>query len=120
MNLKKIFSIFLFLNLLFSSCIYSQKYNAVDEIVDAYPKDLSTADELVELVKKDFSLPDEKARAVFRWVATNISYDVALSESMNHTSMNAFSYKTEKEREIKNKKFKLDLVNSTMNTNKTV
>jgi transglutaminase/protease-like cytokinesis protein 3 len=120
MKLKKIFTILFVLNLLFLPNSYSQQYDTVDEIVDAYPKDLSNADELVELVKKDFSLPDEKARAVFRWVTTNISYDVGLSESMNHTSMNSFSYKTEKEREIKDRKFKLDLVNSTMNTKKTV
>lgn len=120
MKLKNIFYTFLLLNLLFSTCVYSQKYNSVDSIADGYPKDISNADELVKLVNKDFSLPDEKARAVFRWVATNISYDVALAESMNYVSKNAFSYKTEKEREIKDKKFKLDLVSSTMITKKTV
>ena len=120
MKQKNIFYIFLFLNLLFSSWVYSQKYNSVDSTVDAYSKDLSNADELVSLVNKDFSHPDEKARAVFRWVATNISYDVDLAESMNYKSKNAFSYKTEKEREIKEKKFKLDLVNGTMKTKKTV
>ena len=120
MKLKNIFCTFLFLNIIFSSCLYSQKYNAVDSITDGYSKDLTNADELVKLVNKDFSRPDEKARAVFRWVATNISYDVGLAESMNYISKNAFSYKTEKEREIKDKKFKLDLVSSTMNTKKTV
>ena len=120
MKPKNIFYTFLFLNLLFSSWVYSQKYNSVDSIVDTYPKNIITADRLVELINKDFSKQDEKARAVFKWVATNISYDVDLAESMNYTSKNAFSYKTEKEREIKDKKFKLDLVSSTMNTGKTV
>ncbi|MBA4319559.1 MAG: hypothetical protein C0412_14250, partial [Flavobacterium sp.] len=120
MKLKNKFYTFLFLSLYFSSCVYSQKYNSVDSIADGYSKDLSNADELVELVNKDFSRSDEKARAVFRWVTTNVSYDVALAESMNYVSKNAFSYKTEKEREIKDKKFKLDLVSSTMNTKKTV
>lgn len=120
MKTKYIFYTFLFLNLLFSKFLYSQKYNSIDSIVDTYPKNIITAEKLIELINKDFSKQDEKARAVFRWVATNISYDVDLAESMNYVSKNAFSYKTEKEREAKDKKFKLDLVTSTMNTKKTV
>lgn len=120
MKIRNLFFIILVFNFVFLSNAYSQKYDTVDAIVDEYPKDLATADQLVALIKKDFSLPNEKARAVFRWVAVNISYDVVLSELMNHTSMNSFSYKTEKEREIKDRKFKLDLVNSTMITKKTV
>ena len=120
MNLKNIFNTFVFLILLFSNYSYSQKYDAVDSIVDGYSKDLSDADDLIKLISKDFSRPDEKARAAFRWVVTNIRYDVDLAESMNYISKNAFSYKTEKERETKEKKFKLDLVSSTILTKKTV
>lgn len=120
MSPKNVFFSFLLLVLLFSNYSYSQKYDAVDAIVDGYSNDLSNADDLIKLVNKDFSQPDEKARAVFRWVATHIGYDVGLAESMNYVSKNAFSYKTEKEREIKDKKFKLDLVSSAMNTKKTV
>ena len=120
MKLKNTFYTFLFLISLFSNHSYSQKYDAVDSIVDGYSNDLSNADDLIKLVNKDFSRPDEKARAVFRWVATHISYDVDLAESMDYVSKNAFSYKTEKEREIKDKKFKLDLVATAMNTKKTV
>jgi len=120
MKAKYIFYTFLFLNLLISNFSYSQKYNSIDSIVDTYPKNIITAEKLIELVNKDFSKQDEKARAVFRWVATNISYDVDLAASMNYVSKNAFSYKTEKEREAKDKKFKLDLVSSTMKTKKTV
>ncbi|MBA4277638.1 transglutaminase domain-containing protein [Flavobacterium sp.] len=120
MKLKNTLWILVFLNLIFWNFSYAQNYHSVDSIVDGYSKDLNDADELVKLIYKDFSRPDEKARAVFRWVATNISYDVSLAESMNYVSKNAFSYKTEKEREIKDKKFKLDLVSSTMNTKKTV
>lgn len=118
--MRKTFYTFLFLNFMFSNYSYSQKYDSVDIIVDNYRKDILDADKLVELISKDFSKPDEKARAVFRWVATNISYDVDLAESMNFTSKNAFSYKTEKEREIKDKKFKLDLVSNAMTSRKTV
>jgi transglutaminase/protease-like cytokinesis protein 3 len=116
--MRKTFYIFLFLTV--TNFSYSQKYNSVDSIVDTYPKNIITAERLIELINKDFSKQNEKARAAFRWVAANISYDVDLAESMNYISKNAFSYKTEKEREIKDKKFKLDLVLNAMNTKKTV
>jgi transglutaminase/protease-like cytokinesis protein 3 len=88
--------------------------------VDTYSKDITNTDKLVELINKDFSLQDEKARAVFRWVTTSISYDVNLSELLDSKSVNAFSYKTEKEKEIKEKRFKLDLVTNALNSKKAV
>ena len=100
--------------LLISNYSYSQKYIIVDSIVEAYPKYLINADKLVELINKDFSKQDEKARAVFRWITTNIAYDVDLGKLMDSKSIYAFSYKTEKEKEIKEKKFKSDLVTNTM------
>ena len=118
--MKKTFYIFLFLNLIFLNFSYSQKYNSVDSIVDNYPKTIINTNQLVGLINKDFSLQDEKARAVYRWITTNISYDVNFSELMNSKSVNAFSYKTEKEKEIKEKKFKLDLVTNAMNTKKAI
>lgn len=114
------FYIFLLLNILILNLSYSQKYDSVDAIVDNYPKNILDAEKLVKLINNDFSKPDERARAVFRWIATNIRYDIDLAESMNFTSKNAFSYKTEKEREIKDKKFKLDLVSIAMTSKNTV
>ncbi|MFV8340834.1 transglutaminase domain-containing protein [Flavobacterium sp. XS2P39] len=102
------------LSIVFLNASYSQKYNSVDSIVDNYPKNIINADQLLVLIKKDFSKQDEKARAVFRWVTTVIAYDVDLAKSMDYKSINAFSYKTQKEMEIKEKKFKLDLVTNTM------
>ena len=112
MQLKNL--LLLFLCLSFLNATYSQKYNVVDSIVDAYPKSIISTDQLVGLINSDFSKQDEKARAVFKWVATNISYDVDLAKTMEFKSMNAFSYKTEKEKEIKERKFKLDLVTGAM------
>ncbi|WPR70923.1 transglutaminase domain-containing protein [Flavobacterium sp. NG2] len=116
---KKLYCL-LVVSLFFLTNGYSQKYDKVDLIVDNYPKTITTADQLVALVLKDFTLPDEKARAIFRWVCTSVAYDVVLSESMNHSSIKAFSYKTEKEKEIKEKKFKQDLIQNTMITKKAV
>lgn len=120
MNPKKIFFTFLFLNLLFTIGAYSQKYNSVDSIVDGYSKNINHTDQLVGLINKDFSLQDQKVRAVYRWIATNVSYDINLSELIDSRGVNAFSYKTEKEKEIKEKKFKLDLVSSAMTSRKAV
>ncbi len=106
--------IFIFLNLMFLNNSYSQKYDSVDSIVDNYSKGIISTDILADLINKDFIKQNEKARAVFRWVTTNISYDVKLSELMESKQINAFSYKTEKEKEIKEKKFKLDLATNVM------
>ena len=51
MSLKNVFFSFLLLVLLFSNYSYSQKYDAVDAIVDGYSNDLSNADDLIKLVK---------------------------------------------------------------------
>lgn len=114
------FCVFLLLNILFLNVSYAQLYDTVDAKVDIYSKDIVDAEKLVELINKDFYKPVDKARAVFRWVSTNISYDIDEAESMNYISKNAFSYKTENEREIKEKKFKLDLVHRAMNNKKAV
>ncbi|WP_418262734.1 transglutaminase domain-containing protein [Flavobacterium faecale] len=118
--MRKIFYCLVVVSLLFLTKGYAQKYDKVDLIVDGYPKSITNVNQLLALIRKDFSLPDEKARAVFRWVCTTIAYDVALSESMNHSYIKAFSYKTEKEKEIKEKKFKQDLIQNTLITKKAV
>lgn len=120
MSSKNVLFSFLFLIFFFSSSTYSQKYNSVDSIVDTYSKDVNHIDQLVGLINKDFFLQDQKVRAVYRWIATNISYDINLSELIDSRGINAFSYKTEKEKEIKEKKFKSDLVTNAMISRKTV
>jgi transglutaminase/protease-like cytokinesis protein 3 len=99
---------------------YSQNYAAVDELVDTYPKEFTDSGKLAALINKDFSQQEEKARAIFRWVATNISYDVDMDVIMESKSVNAFSYTTEKEKQIKEKKFKADLVAQTLISKKAV
>lgn len=110
----------LILSILFLNTSYSQKYSSVDSIVDNYPKNITDTEQLLVLIKKDFSKQDEKARAVFRWITTVIAYDVDLAKAMDYKSINAFSYKTQKEMEIKEKKFKSDLVTNTMISRKAV
>ena len=78
MKIKSFLFVFILLNGLFLSNLYSQKYDIVDKIVDGYPKNLSNTDQLISLINKDFTSPNERARAVFTWVASNISYDISL------------------------------------------
>ena len=106
--------------LFFSTKTFSQGYTSVDAIVDNYPQYGITLDALTNYIQKDFSKEDEKARAVFRWVTTKISFDVALAEKMDYTSLSAFSYTTEAEKRIKEKKFKENLLTQTFLSKKTV
>lgn len=110
---------FIFFSLFFDIA-YSQNYISVDSIVDGYQKDLLNADQLTKLVTKDFSKEHERVRAIFKWVATTISYDVDLAKTMQSKATNTFSYKTEKEKEIKEKKFKSGLVTNSMNSRKAI
>lgn len=99
---------------------FSQDYSSVDPIVDNYPQYGLTLDDLVASIKKDFSKDDEKARAVFRWVTTKISFDIALAEEMDYKSLRAFSYTTDAEKKVKEKKFKKELLAETFASRKTV
>ena len=114
------YTLFLFLLLIFTNKSHSQNYVLVDSIVDTYPKNINTLDNLADQIRRDFVREEEKARAVFRWVATNISFDVELAAKMDFKSLKAFSYSNEKEKVVKENKFKSDLVNETFLSRKTV
>lgn len=118
--MKKITLIIIFINLIGINFTFSQNYKTVDSIVDSYPKDVVNTNQLVQLINKDFSVQDQKVRAVYRWITTNISYDADFLNKMNDKPMNAFSYKTEKEKELKEKIFKLELVSNAMTSKKTI
>lgn len=114
-------SVFLLVGLFFFyGEIFSQDYIAVDSVVDGYPQNVLKLDDVVTAIQKDFSRDDEKARAVFRWVTTQISFDILLAEKMNYKSLTAFSYTTESEKLVKEKKFKEELIAQTFSTKKTV
>jgi transglutaminase/protease-like cytokinesis protein 3 len=75
MTIKKIAFIFFFLNYIFLCSAYSQKYNAIDNIVRKYPKHFSSTEELAAKIQKDFTSEYDKARAIYSWIAINIKYD---------------------------------------------
>lgn len=99
MKLKNIFYTFLFLNLLFTNYSYCQKYDAVDAIVLKYPKHFESPKELANQIQKDFSFEYDKARAIYTWMAFNISYDV--KTWLNPKPLKSITFKTQLEKDLK-------------------
>ncbi|WP_166926468.1 transglutaminase domain-containing protein [Flavobacterium poyangense] len=89
----------LFLSVFFLQSVYSQKYNAVDAVVLKYPKQFSSTEKLAERIEKDFTSDYDKARAIYSWIAFNISYDLATY--LNPPKARGFSYSTELEKQQK-------------------
>lgn len=105
----------LILFLLTSNFFYSQSFENVDGIVNAYPTNLTKIDDLVLKINSDFPSESDKARAAFYWVCKNISYDVEFANKIQSQNLQAFSYKTEKELIEKDKKFNSNIALSTFN-----
>lgn len=99
---------------------YSQNYSKVDSLVGLYPKNINKIDDLVSKIALDFSSDEEKSRAVFYWVCTTISYDVTYSKRIEEEKLNAYSYKTEKERFLKEKKLMLESAITAFNSKNAV
>ncbi|KIC03660.1 transglutaminase [Flavobacterium sp. JRM] len=97
MTIKKIAFIFLFLNYIFLYSAYSQKYNAIDDIVRKYPKHFSSTEDLATRIQKDFTSEYDKARAIYSWIALNIKYDY--KAYLNPQKPVQFSYRTEAEKQ---------------------
>jgi hypothetical protein len=81
---------FLFLNCLISVYAYSQDFRKVDSIIKKYPKSFSNPEKLASSIQKDFALEKDKARAIYTWIALNISYDLKLA--LNPVPGKGFSY----------------------------
>lgn len=99
MNLKNVFFSFLLLIFFFSNYSYSQKFNSVDIIVLKYPKHFETPRQLADQIQKDFTSENEKARAIYTWMALNISYDV--KTWLNPKPIKTITFKTQLEKDLK-------------------
>lgn len=95
---------------------YSQ-YDRVDALVKTYPKRFGDPEALVRRIATDFSKPEEKIRAIFTWLATNVTYD--LKEYREGGSI-AYSYRSPEDKTIKEKEFRSALVSRTLKTGKGV
>lgn len=116
--MKKIHQLFYITFLLISAgTIQAQDFAKVDAAVKNYPA-FSDTDKFAAKVNADFKRDDEKARAIFTWIATHIKYDLA-AYGVNERPV-AFSYKTQEEKEAKQKQFKEDLAQKTLKSKKGV
>lgn len=116
--MKNIFNIFILLILLLSFTANAQDFAKVDATIKAYPKSFSSPDKLAEQINKDFKRDDEKARAIFTWIATNVKYDYA-AYGVNERPV-AYTFKTQEEKEAKQKAMKQDLAQKTLKSKKGV
>lgn len=60
---------------IFQGYVPAQDFSRVDQTVKAYSSDWSFPEDLASQINHDFSMPAEKARAIYDWIAYNISYD---------------------------------------------
>lgn len=98
--------------------VQAQNYAAVDARVKQYPKRYTSAEALALQIQKDFKSDSEKVRAIYTWLATNISYD--MNEYLNGDRMIRFQYRNQKELAEKQKAIREFAINSTLNDNKAV
>lgn len=117
-KISKLFNIILLLFLFLGFSAKAQDYAKVDMKVKGYPKSFSSPDKLAELISKDFTREDEKARAIFTWIATNIKYDYA-AYGVNERPV-AYSFRTQEEKEAKQKAMKEELAQKTLKSKKGV
>lgn len=78
--------------------VSAQQYHPVDAKVLAYPKSFSSIEKLVEKIQSDFTTDYDKARAVYVWIANNVSYDLKALRDSRVVSIEAKStYELQKE-----------------------
>ncbi|MCW3787415.1 transglutaminase domain-containing protein [Plebeiibacterium sediminum] len=97
---------------------YSQNYKLIDEKVKTYPTSFNKVGPLSQLINQDFKTQEEKARAIYTWIALNISYDVKMYKT--GTKPIRYSYRTEEERIQKVQEIEENLAKQTLKTRKAV
>jgi transglutaminase/protease-like cytokinesis protein 3 len=96
----------------------SQDYLNVDKIVDSYPRNITKPEKLAEMINRDFKTNVDKARAVYRWVASNIKYDVdAYYSGVKSVS---YSYSSPEEKRQKELELQKKQVEQTLKRKKAV
>ncbi len=102
---------------LFVSALSNAQYEAIDERVRTYPRSFCEPSQLADRINRDFSLDTEKTRAIFTWIATNVTYD--MKEYFSNSGI-AYSYKSEADRIQKEKVFRKNLAKRTISTAKGI
>jgi transglutaminase/protease-like cytokinesis protein 3 len=97
---------------------FSQKYAAIDNQLQAWPKSFSSPQKLADKVNTDFKTDEDKVRAIFTWIALNVQYDLKAYKS--GASMIAYSYSSEADRIAKEQKYRLEYAEKTLRSKKGV
>ncbi len=108
----------LILLFLSSITLQAQDYAAVDARVKQYPTRYPSAEALASQIQKDFSSDTEKVRAVYTWLATNITYD--MNEYLNGERLIRFQYRNQRELLEKQQAIREYAINNTFSDNKAV
>jgi len=110
--------LFTFLSLFLICCLQAQTFKTVDERVRSYPKNIGSAEQLAAQIAHDFSTDTERVRAIYTWLATNITYDLAKFYK-GDTRIN-FSYADQEDLQRKLNAVNTHTINETMRTKKAV
>ncbi|NMH26854.1 transglutaminase domain-containing protein [Flavobacterium silvaticum] len=105
--------------LFFINPILANDFAAVDRAVKAYPNSFSAPQQLADRINRDFKDPADKARAIYSWIAFNVRYDLSEMRSLRDGRV-AFTYSDERDKQLKLRKYNLDLANKTLRTGKGV
>lgn len=114
-NISKLYALLL---LLCVGYAHAQDYAKVDATVKTYPTTYNSIDRLAGRISADFQRDDERARAIFTWIALNISYNTAPGAKGRKPLK--YSYSTEAERLAKIAAIEADLANTTLRDKKAV
>jgi transglutaminase/protease-like cytokinesis protein 3 len=96
----------------------AQNFDVVDNKVRLYPKRYASADALATQIEKDFTKDIDKVRAVYTWLALNISYD--LETLYNGETQINFSYTDQEDLQQKLKAINTHTINKTLRTKKAI
>jgi len=114
--MKQLISTLLFL--LAFSAIQSQNFDIVDARVALYPKRYASADQLADQIAKDFTTDLDRVRAIYSWLAINVSYD--LETLYNGQTQINFSYVDQQDLQRKLEAINTHTANQTLRTNKAI
>ena len=101
MNRKHIFCVILYT--LFSFSSFSQNFKAVDSIALSYKSNYGSPKKLANQIKQDFKTDLDRVRAIYTWMANNISYDI------QESSFPSYSYSDEEDRIQKEQEYAVRL-----------
>jgi len=97
----------LFFILFVSQLSFCQQYADIDKKVLSYPARIDSLQHLAQMIKTDFQSKEDQTRAIFTWIAHNISYDINEYYTLRATKVSFYYTKRERAIQKKNKEERL-------------